>query len=161
MLIVAIGGMWFYSVRKTGQLFDLGVNAHVQCAVAADINNQLPHSALAQMLAPQLTSASGAELAGSGECTAAGRDYTDIVLRRDKALISVLLTRRGETELFPRALAGRVVNGIHMGDRGGYAIAAWETGSYLAFVVSNLPGSENEELAQRLAPIVNAASVKQ
>lgn len=161
MLIVAIGGMWFYSVRKTGQLFDVGVNAHVQCAVAANINNQLPHSALAQTLAPQLTSLSGAELAGSGACAAAGRDYTDVVLRRDKALISVLLTQRAETEVFPRALAGRVLNGIHMGDRGGYAVAAWEAGSYLAFVVSNLPDSGNGELAQRLRPIVNAASVQQ
>jgi anti-sigma factor RsiW len=156
MLAVAIGGVWFYSVHKTAQLFDLGVAAHVQCAVAADTNKRLPASALATMLGAQIAAAeSGAELVAAGTCSAGGRDYTDVVLREKKALVSVAVTIRAEQELFPRALAGRVVNAIHMGDRGGYAAAAWESGMYLAYVVSSLPDDQNEQVALRVAPVIN------
>jgi hypothetical protein len=155
MLAIAIGGVWFYSVRKTAQLFDLGVNAHIQCAVAADINRRLPHSDLADAFGAQLAAAGKQELVAAGTCSAAGRDYTEIVLREQKALISVAITHRGDQDIFPRALAGRVENGIHLADRSGYSVAAFDAGPYLAFVVSNLPDDRNEQLAQRFAPILS------
>ena len=31
MLVLAIGGVWFYSIRRSNELLDIGVNAHVQC----------------------------------------------------------------------------------------------------------------------------------
>jgi hypothetical protein len=161
MLVVAIGGAWFYSTHKAAQLFDLGVNAHVQCAVAADTNRKLPGSDLAARLASQIeATANEAELVAAGTCSAAGRDYTDTVLRYRKALVSIALTRRAEQEIFPRALAGRVVNSIHFGNRGGYAIGAWESGPYLAYVVSSLPEDQNEQLALRVAPVINIVTAQ-
>ena len=156
ILLLAAGSVLFYSVRRAAQLFDLGIDAHAQCAVAADTNQRLPHSDLADALGPQLAAVGGGTaLVAAGTCSAAGRDYTDVVLRKEKALISVSLTHRSDQEVFPRLFAGQVTNGIHVTDRRGYALAAFESGPYLAYVASNLPTDRNEQLASLYLPVIN------
>jgi|ERR1019366_1529858 hypothetical protein len=155
MLVLAVGGVWFYSVRKTNELFDIGVNAHVQCTIASDLKSGSTNGRLARDLA---AAAKGDSVVADRQCTAAGRDFELVVLQQNGTLVSVALTQRGEQEVFPRALAGRVVDvagiAVHEGTRQGYAEAAFETGSWLAYVVSALPDRENNDLAERLAPTI-------
>ncbi len=154
MLAVAVGGMWFYAVRTTNQLFDIGVKAHVQCTVAGNAK-PLQGSQLARVVAE---AAKGASVVADRQCTAAGRDFSLVVLRQNGTLVSVALTRRGEQEIFPRALAGRVVDvaglSLHEETYQGYAAAAFETGPWLAYVISALPDGQNDDLARRLAPAI-------
>jgi len=154
MLILVIGGVWFYSVRKTNELLDIGVNDHVRCAIAGTYaeRTQGLGTPFGPMLQP-LLAAAGAEytLVSAHNCTPAGRAYIHIVFRRGKTLVSVILTQRGDQEVFPRAPDARV----HEGRRGGYSVAAFESGAYLAYIVSALPAQQTKQLASRLAPVID------
>jgi anti-sigma factor RsiW len=142
--------MWFYSVRKTNELFDIGVNAHVQCTVASDLKSNPANGQLARGLA---AAAKGDSVVADRTCTAAGRDFELVVLRQNGTLVSVALTRRGEQDSYPRSRTG-----MHEGTRQGYAVASFETGPWLAYVVSALPDRENDDLAERLAPAIRRAA---
>jgi hypothetical protein len=167
MLVLAIGGVWFYSVRKTNELLDIGVNGHLHCAIADTYPRQTQRAEMAEalgvqfapMLQPLLDADGVDEAISAHRCTAAGRAYIHIILRPGQTLVSVILTQRGDQEVFPRALAGRVVRAagiqLHEGTRDGYSVAAFESGRYLAYIVSALPGRQNSELASRLAPVID------
>jgi hypothetical protein len=154
MLAVAVGGVWFYSVRKTNELFDMAVNAHINCAIDGNYPRQTQKTEMleglgvrfAPMLQPVLDSA-GLNYAAvaAHRCDVAGRAWVHILLRKGSTLISVLLTMRGSEEGFPRA--GR---SLHQGSRDGYSVAAFESGAWLVSVISALPGRQNADLARNL-----------
>lgn len=160
MLVLAIGGVWFYSIRRSNELLDIGVNAHVQCAIAGTYPRQTQRTEMAEglgvtfapMLQP-LLDAAGAQYAvvSAHACTAAGRGYIHLILRRGETLVSVALTKRGDQEVFPRTPGIR----LHQGSREGYSAAGFESGAYLAYIVSALPAQQNRELAGRLAPVID------
>jgi len=112
----------------------------------------------APMLQPLLDADGLDEVVSAHHCTAAGREYIHILLRRGQTLVSIVLTQRGDQEVFPRALASRIVHAagipLHEGTRDGYSVAAFESGAYLAYVVSTLRSQQNSELASRLAPVI-------
>lgn len=153
MLVVAIGGVSYYSVRTTNELLDIGLNAHVQCAVAGTDAERAQGlgTEFGPMLRP-LTEAAGKDytLVSAHPCTALGRAYVQVILLRGQMPMSVILTRRGEQEVFPRMLSA-----LHEGSRDGYSVAGFESGAYLAYIVSALPGQQNKELAGRLEPVID------
>jgi len=158
MLIVVIGGVWYYAVRRTGELFDIGANARVQCAMAEVNQGRAGRTEglgdkFAPMLQPILDAATG-KLVYADRCTVAERAYVHIVLSwgrgGETTLISVILTQRGAQEEFPR-----LPGALHTGTRNGYSVAAFESGGYLAYIVSALPGEPNRKLAARLKPIID------
>lgn len=152
MLILVIGGVWYYSVRRTGELFDIGVNDHAQCAIVDNYpgRTQGLGDQFAPMLQPVLDAATGFALVSAHRCTVSDRAYVHIILRRGTTLISVILTQRGPQEDFPR-LSGA----LHAGSRDGYSVAAFESGGYLAYVISTLSEGQNREFALRLEPIID------
>ena len=153
MLAVVIGGVSYYAVRKTNELLDIGVNAHIQCAVAGTFAE--PAQGLGTQFGPMpqpLTEAAGSDytMVSARPCTASGRAYVHVSLRRGQTPVSVILTKRGEQEVFPRMLSA-----LHEGNRDGYSVAGFESGDYLAYIVSALPGPRNKELAGRLEPVID------
>jgi hypothetical protein len=166
MLALAVGGVSFYSMRKTGELFEIGVKDHVRCALAGSSPNQPQElgAEFAPMVQPILDAA-GAEYAAvsAHRCTVEGRAYIHIILRRGQTPVSVILTRRGDQEVFPKILAGRIIHAggipLHEGSRDGYSVAAFDSGAYLGFVVSALPGEQNSELAVRVAPVIDRYTI--
>ena len=156
MLVLVIAGVWYYSARRTGELFDIGVNAHVQCAIAGAYpgSTQGLGDKFAPMLQPVLDAATGAlgsvQLVSAQRCMVSDRAYAHITLKRGTTLISVILTERGAQEDFPRLPAA-----LHTGSRDGYSVAAFESGGYLVYIISTLPGQQNRELAARLEPIID------
>jgi hypothetical protein len=150
MLAVVAGGGWFYSVHKTGELLDIGVNAHVQCVVTA-VSPATPHpSSEAERLGADLTGA-GFQVGSTGKCAAVSRDFDLVVLEQSKTPVSIALTRRNPQDVFPRSFSGN----LHEGDRQGYAVAAFESGGWLAYIVSALPDDQHHALALRLTPIIS------
>jgi hypothetical protein len=156
MLALAIGGVTFYSVRKTGELFDIGVNDHIRCAIAGRSPDRIPGlgTQFAPMLQPVLDAA-GADYTtvSAHRCNVDDRAYMHIILRQltqSHTLVSIILTRRGDQEIFPRALAGP----LHEGKRDGYSVAAFQSGAYLVYIVSAPPGQQNGALAARVAPVI-------
>jgi hypothetical protein len=161
MLVLIVGGVLFYSIRKTNELFAIGVNDHARCATAGAVPQQEGlGTQFAPMLQPVLDAAGTDYAAVSAHrCNIDGRAYFHIILRRGQTLVSLILTLRGEQELFPRALAGRVVHAagipLHEGKRDGYSVSAFESGAYLGYIVSALPDPQNGELAARAAPVID------
>jgi hypothetical protein len=161
MLVLIVGGVLFYSIRKTNELFAIGVNDHARCAIAGAFPQQEGlGTEFAPLLQPVLDAA-GTDYAivSAHRCNIDGRAYFHIILRRGQTPVSVILTRRSDQEVFPRALAGRVVHAagipLHEGNRDGFSVAAFDSGAYLGFVVSALPGEQNGQLAVRVAPVID------
>jgi hypothetical protein len=167
MLAVVAGGVTFYSIRKSNELFDVGLSGHVHCSVAGTWPHQAQkagmEAALGSQFGPMLDpvlNATGEKMAlAAYQCTVEGRSYFDIVLQRSQALVSVLLTQRKDQEVFPRALAGAVTQisgiGLHESERQGYSVAAFESGAWLGYVVSALTPPQNHVLAARLIQVVD------
>jgi hypothetical protein len=166
MLAVVAAGVGFYSVRKTDELLRIGLNDHLHCAIAGAYPRQTQEGEMldglgdrfAPMLQPLLDAADGGVALSAHRCDIQGRAYIHIILRRNQTLISAILTLRGDREIFPRALAARVVDAagiaLHEGQRDGYSVACFESGAYLGYLVSALPGEKNDEFARRLAPVI-------
>jgi hypothetical protein len=159
MLALVIGGVSFYSVRKTNDLLEIGVNDHVQCVIAGTYPRQTQRAEMLQALGTQfapmlqpLLDALGPDcnIVSAHQCMAAGRAYTHMIFQRGPATVSVILTRRSDQEVFPRMLSA-----LHEGSQDGYSVAGFESGGYLAFIISELPRQQNSELARRLTPIID------
>jgi hypothetical protein len=44
---------------------------------------------------------------------------------------------------------------LHESSRDGYAVAAFQSGAWLGYIVSALPEQRNGELARRIAPVLD------
>lgn len=166
MLAVVAGAVAFYSIRKSNQLFDLGVDAHVHCTTAGVYPRQTQRVEMEQalgapfapMLQPLLDAAGSGGVVSAFQCPLGGRNYLQVIFKNGEALVSVMLTRRNDQEIFPRALAGRTVEAsgirLHESRRQKYSVAAFESGGWLGFVVSALSEDQNGDLAARVAPVV-------
>jgi hypothetical protein len=160
-----VGGTQYYAVTKTRDLLRAGVNDHIHCAIegtyprqtskAAGIDAMGPYS---PMLQPVLDQFAGDSLVSAHRCTVNGRNYVHVILQRDKVPISVILTKREKADAYPRAIGMRTIEAsgitIHGGNISGYSVAGFEAGNYLGYVVSSLPGQQNDQLAGRVAPVI-------
>jgi hypothetical protein len=153
MLVLVVGGVWFYSVGKTSELLDIGVKDHVRCAISGRSPNQTQGlgTQFAPMLQPVLDAA-GADYAAvsAHRCNVDDRAYFHIILRRGQTPVSIILTRRRDQEVFPRTLSA-----LHEGSRDGYSVDAFASDGWLGYVVSALPGPQNGQLAARVAPVID------
>lgn len=162
MLAVVAGGVSYYSIRKTGELLDIGVHAHVRCTIAGMDRGTSRGLGAAFAAMPQaISEVAGREykVVSAQSCDVDGRAFMNVGLNRGQTAVSLLLTLRRDQEIFPRALAGRVVQaagiGLHEERRDGYSVVAFESGAYLGYVVSAQPDPENSELAVRVAPVMD------
>jgi hypothetical protein len=156
LLVVVAGGLEFFALQKNSTLLEVGVADHIHCAIAGEYPRQSDKPAMIQalgpyspMLQPVLDKAPGDAVISAHRCTIGGRDYVHMILRRQGTMISVILTRRKQGESFPRGVS-------HQGELSGYAAAGFNAGSYLGYVISGLPASQNRELADKIAPVIRS-----
>jgi len=165
LLVFMVGGTQYYAVQKTHDLMRIGVNDHIHCAIEGEYPRQTSKAAgiealgpYSPMLQPILDQFPGDSLVSAHRCTVNGRSYVHMILRRNNMLISVIMTRREKADAYPRAIGMRVVQAsgipVHAGDMAGYSVAGFEAGNYLGYVVSGLPGQQNDLLAERVAPVI-------
>ena len=171
MLVVVLGLFQYHAQKGIRDLLRVGVDDHIHCAIAGGYPHQKQRIEMteglgpefAPMLQPVIDQASAGRptpdaVESAHRCTVNGRAYVHIILRREGILISVILTRRAETESFPRALAAHVIHAsgipIHQDNLDGYSVSAFESGAWLGYVVSGLPAPDNDALSVRLAPVL-------
>ena len=92
-------------------------------------------------------------------CTANHRRYVHLILTGEsEAILSLVITEK-QNESFAEADAAAVVKAsgvpIYRGRQGILEIAGFESGKYLAYVVSNLDRKGNLEVASAIAPLVH------
>ncbi|HWF10661.1 MAG TPA: hypothetical protein VG297_19470 [Bryobacteraceae bacterium] len=157
MLVIVAAGVVVYSIRKSNQLFDLGLEAHTRCALAGT------YPALSPRFAPMPQALLGAagtrEAVSAHQCTIEDREYVHVILRIDAMLVSVLLTQKRDQETFPREFAGRTEEAsgvtLHETRRAEKSVAAFESGNWLGYVISGLPEEKNSQLARKLVPVID------
>jgi anti-sigma factor (TIGR02949 family) len=147
-------------LRKTSgplaAILNVGLRDHLQCAVFRKYSKQpLPASQMAADLGPEfagLVPLVQAKLPGQfrviqgHHCSAAGRQYTHLILSDGSKIVSLILTRRKPGE----SLAG----GIHQAGVDRFQVVGFESHDYLAYVISDLGAQQNLQLAANLAPTV-------
>jgi hypothetical protein len=160
LLVFMLGGTQYYAAQKIHELLQIGENDHVHCAIEGEYPRQTSKAEGLQalgpyslMLQPILNQFPGDDLVSAHRCTVNGRAYVHIILRRKGMLISVIMTRHEDGEVFPRAI-GIGKASVHENELGGYAVAGFQAGNYLAYVISGLPGQQNKPLAERVMPVI-------
>jgi hypothetical protein len=88
-------------------------------------------------------------LAVAHECTFEGRRFVHITFRDERHLVSIALTRRGAWQRLPV--------GMHAGRVNGLQTAAFETGEFLVYAVSDLSKQENLRLLAAIEPDIRMA----
>lgn len=165
MLVAVVVAMQIYSVRITNDLLRIGADDYEHCTLAGKLPHQADKKEMAlglgpfgPLLQPVIDQTPGDEVVAAHQCSVNGRNYFEIVLQRERTLISVVLTKREDTEVFPRSLLGDTIKAsgitVHQGLVDGYAVAGFQSAGYLAYVVAALPKDETGALAARLAPVI-------
>jgi anti-sigma factor (TIGR02949 family) len=91
------------------------------------------------------------------QCSFAGRKYVHITLRKGKDLVSLVIAKKQPGEslagLSETQRAGGVA--VYQASADAYEVAGFDAGDYLAFVISELHGPTNLQIAANLAPSVH------
>jgi hypothetical protein len=151
-VVVLCFGSWF---TYEGRLLRAGVDDHIHCAVLRQGSlKPLGQDKLSARYKPVLTIARqhapvGMDLTVAHECTSDGRRFVHVTFRDDHRLLSVIVTRRGEWEKLP--------GGLHTGKVNGFQAAAFETGTYLVYTISDLSKQDNLRMLTAMAPAMREA----
>jgi anti-sigma factor RsiW len=88
------------------------------------------------------------------QCGYAGRKFVHLTMEKDGHLVSLVLARKQEGETLEGLSAAAKTGAVEIfqasADR--YQVAGFEAGNFFAYVVSDLKGSQNLEIASTLAP---------
>lgn len=163
MLALAFGLGWtlYRAGRPIGsQILRIALADHVHCAVMRKYPEQPPSrqqmesdmGPLLKDLIPIVRARVPEQyrLEQAHRCTVAGRQYVHMIFRDRQALLSVIATVRRPGESLP---AG---SRIRSGTGEGYQVAAFNAGTFLTYIVSDLPAAENRTMALALARPVSS-----
>lgn len=81
-------------------------------------------------------------------CTVKGRRYVHLIFRDNTALISVIMAEKRDGEAISESLTA-----AHAGK---FQAAAFESGKYVAWIISDLSAGANLELARAVQPVITA-----
>ena len=90
------------------------------------------------------------------QCKYKGRQFVHIVLRSDRRLLSVVLTRKADGETFTAEQLAPALSeaglSIYSASTQRFQIAAFESRDYMVYVISDMPQDRNMELMRAMAP---------
>jgi|SRR5579871_5598954 len=155
---------------QVGSLMRIGLGDHVHCAVFRKYPKNPP--SMAQFAADMGSQYSGIipivrervsgnfRLLIAHHCSYHGRRFVHLALGNDSALISVLITRKGNNEDFrveeivPELSEAGI--SIFHSDVQRFQIEAFESHDHMVYVISDLPATRNLELTENLAPALTS-----
>ena len=178
--LVAVGGTALRMLRRAEpvqpqavasadantRLLEIGLGDHVHCAIDKGFASlAFTEEQMAEKMGPDFTGLVAAvrekttenyKVAVGHRCKFNGREFVHLILKNQRATVSLVLTKKAGEAFTQDATtvleaAGIPVYGAHMS---GIEVAGFEAGDYLAFVVSDLGGGDNLQMAATLAPAV-------
>jgi anti-sigma factor (TIGR02949 family) len=179
IVVIVLGGIvahqWVRVVRGkriVAGVLALGVSDHVQCAIKGHNYPEVanPPEVLRKKLGPQYAglldvvhqNLPGFEILEAHICSIPGssRKYVHFITRGRGPILSVILTKNDGAHLpsggaFRSVVAGHV--NLYVAHEQGMNVAGFESRGYLGFVVSDLDTSTTLQIADQLAPPLNAA----
>ena len=158
---------------RVEQILRVGLVDHLHCAILAEkwktfvsldeIKTNTRDSALGSEfvdLVPAVQAKLGSDykVVDGHRCTANNRQYIHIILTGNEQRILSLVITEKKNESFTQADAVAVMKAsgisIYQDRQGKYEIAGFESGKYMAYVVSDLDRDSNLNVASALAPII-------
>jgi len=172
VLLIAVGSYWavpwaenrmaesayFRALPDTvSRIMRVGLSDHVHCAVFRKWPKQAAPEELPAPYRPVMSHIpAGYRVVAGHECKAQGRLFIHLVMRSpDEKTVSLVMARKQPGETFATSSLRRVM-GVFTEDVPRFQIAGFEASSFLIFVVSDMGGAENEQLAWTLAVPVTA-----
>jgi anti-sigma factor (TIGR02949 family) len=156
---------YFHRVSATiAAALRLGLGDHIHCSVFRKYPQNPP--TIAQMeeklgtafsgVLPLVQSAvpDGYRVIMAHHCGYAGRKYTHLTLQKERNRISVVIARKNPGESLDSLFPTMSLSGIRVYQSAAqrYEVASFDAGEYFAFIVSDLPGKTNLQIAADLAP---------
>jgi hypothetical protein len=152
------------SVTQTHRLLRLGTAVHSECAVGKTYPKQTDRKQMIDalgpysvMLQPILDQMPGDTVVSAHRCTIEGHAYMHVIVEHQGKPVSIAMTRRDEGDVFPRIFSGGIYANpaaVREADLDGYSIAGFSAGKYLGYVASSMSAGANQDLAERLAPVI-------
>jgi hypothetical protein len=149
-----------------GPVFRCGLGDHIHCSIFRKYPENPPtveqmeeklgadYKGLLPLVAPAVPE--GYRVVMAHQCSYAGRHFVHLTMRKGSDAISLVITRKNDGEtmngLSPAMNAGGVP--VYRTSTESYQVAGFESEHYLAFVVSDLKGKVNLQIAAALAPAV-------
>lgn len=155
---------------RVSHIVQVGLGDHVHCAHFRKFDDGTPSvEELSQRIGPQYAGLVRAvrdkvppeyRISLAHQCTFRERRFVHMAMHGDDGkLLSVVITRRRPGESFAADQLTPVLEsaGIPIYPSGvdEFQVAGFETGDYLAFVVSDLPRQQNTQFASNVAPTVH------
>ena len=145
----------------------VGLRDHVHCAVFRRYpKDPQPAEKMVQELGPeyqgllpllQAAAPEGYRCVMAHQCSYAGRRYVHLTLKKGEKVLSLVIARKDAGETMAGMPVVRQVSGIPVYEAKAerYQVAGFETGSYMAYVISEMSRAKNLEVAAVLAPGVS------
>jgi anti-sigma factor (TIGR02949 family) len=151
-------------------LMRVGLGDHIHCAVFRKYPKNPPTMAqFIEKMGPKYSGIipivrkevpSDFRLLLAHQCKYKGRPFVHMVLRSDRRLLSVVLTRKQDGEAFTAAQLAPALSeagvSIYGASTQRFQLAAFETRDYAVYVISDMPQERNMELMRAMAPQLEA-----
>jgi anti-sigma factor RsiW len=168
-LLIAVGAYWigraienrltesayFQSLPESvSRIMRVGLSDHVHCAAFRKFRKPPAAEELPAPFRPVLAHVpAGYRVLAAHECKAQGRSFIHLVMRgTEEKTVSLVMARKQAGETFASSSLRRVAgSSVFTEEVPQFQIAGFEADSFLVFVVSDLAGSKNQQLASTLA----------
>jgi predicted anti-sigma-YlaC factor YlaD len=151
---------------RMSAVLKVGLGDHLHCSVFRRKSKNVP--AVAQMekelgpsfkgLLPVVGAAvpQGYRIVMAHRCGYLKRDFIHLTLEKDGSLMSLVITRKQDGETLEGLAPATTQGGVPMyqSAAAGYRVAAFDAGSFFAYVVSDLRPKANLQVASAMAPAV-------
>ncbi len=151
------------------QVLRVGLGDHVHCAIFRDYSKMTPPppERMEAELGPEFKGLlkvvksaipEGYQVVMAHHCSYMQRKFTHVTMKRGDSLISLVIAEKQPGESLAGLSRSANAFGIPVYQSGAerFQVAGFEAGRYFAFVVSELRGSRNLQIAQTLAPSVSS-----
>jgi len=151
---------------RLAAVLKVGLGDHIHCAIFRKYpQNPPPVQQMEadlgpsyQGLLPVVRAAvpEGYRVAMAHQCSYAGRKYIHFTFEKGGDLLSLVVARKNAGESLVGLSAAEAHSGIpiYQSAAGRYEVASFEAGDFLAYVVSELKGKANLQIAANMAPVV-------
>ena len=149
---------------RLAAILKVGLRDHIHCAVFRKYPKNPPSvekmekelGPSYQGLLPVVRAAfpEGYRIVLAHQCDFAKRQYVHLTLSNGDKLLSLVIARKQDGETFDELAPAAGPSGIPIYQSGAdrYQVAAFDAGSFLAYVISDLKGKANLQVASTLAP---------
>ena len=157
---------------RMAAVLKVGLGDHVHCAVfrkkektvpsAAEMEKELGPSY--QGLLPAVTAAipDGYRVVMAHHCSYLKRQYIPLTLENGGNLLSLVIARKQDGESFEGLAPSTTQSGIrvYQSAAGRYQVAGFDAGEFFAYIVSDMKGNANLQVASAVAPSVRELLMK-